>query len=231
MAWKDLRKIKTMPIGLAFGTVSKMITGQDMNIKPRQMKRLSDEVLNEFERRQEEEREKLFMVFADHFPAPEDVEKAREDFWGFINYIYGTYTFRSYINLILGYPDMIEALIELYFKNEEQLKELTYNLDRSTEHVMAFAEAIQINPSETTSLFEEYDGNFDQLIKDLKEVEIDADYEEEAELEEDYDEDDAHEDEETLEHDESTTEHREPKKTANEDIADDNNTETMKEAV
>ena len=94
MAWKDLRTIKEMPLGMALGTVAKMITGQNMNIKPRQLKSLQDDKLEEFQINQEAEHEKLFMIFANHFTAPEDVQEAREDFWGFVNYIYGTHTFR-----------------------------------------------------------------------------------------------------------------------------------------
>lgn len=167
MAWKDLRTIKQMPLGMALGTVSKMITGQDLNIKPRQLQKLKDEKLAEFHNKQEEEREKLFMVFANHFTAPEDVEEARTDFWGFVNYIYGTHTLRTYVNVILSYPDIMEALIEIYIKNETKIQELTYNLDRRTENVKAFGRAIEETPAQLAELIENFDGNSEKFIEDM----------------------------------------------------------------
>lgn len=174
MAWKDLRSIKEMPLGMALGTVSKMITGQNLNIKPRQLKKLKDEKLEEFYTRQEEEREKLFMIFANHFTAPEDVEEAREDFWGFVNYIYGTHTLRTYINDILAQPDIIEALIEIYFKDENKIQELTYALDRRTSNVKAFGKALEQAPAALATLLENHEGNNDAFIEKLAQLEAPA---------------------------------------------------------
>jgi pyruvate/2-oxoglutarate dehydrogenase complex dihydrolipoamide acyltransferase (E2) component len=174
MAWTDLKKVKTMPLGMALGTVSKMITGQDLNIKPRQLQKLKDKKLEDFYTHQEHEREKLFMVFANHFTAPEDVEKAREDFWGFINYLYGTHTLRSYINVVLSHPAIIEGLIEIYFKSETQLQELTYALDRRAKHVKSFGRAIETMPAQLTTLIENYDGNSAKFIDDMSALEPEA---------------------------------------------------------
>lgn len=173
MAWKDLRDIKEVPLGMALGTVSKMITGQNMNIKPRQLKKLQDEKLEEFQTRQEEEREKLFMIFANHFTAPEDVVEAREDFWGLINHIYGTHTFRTYVDSILSQPDVVEGIISLYFDNEEKLQDLTYQLDRRTNNVKAFGDAVETAPKQLAELLENYDGNAEAFIEQLATLEPD----------------------------------------------------------
>ena len=218
MAWTDLRKVKEMPLGMALGTVSKMITGQNLNIKPRQLKKLKDKKLEEFHIQQEYEREKLFMIFANHFTAPENVQKAREDFWGFINYIYGTHTLRSYINVVLSHPQIIEALIEIYFKNEPQLQELTYALDRRAQHVKAFGRAIETMPAQLTTLIEDYDGNSAKFIETMTALEPEIRPAPQAEVQED------------------DTENRDQKENASQDAessaaeADENN-ENMKEAV
>jgi hypothetical protein len=174
MAWTDLKKVKEMPLGMALGTVSKMITGQNLNIKPRQLQKLDDAKLEEFQILQEYEREKLFMVFANHFTAPENVEKAREDFWGFINHLYGTHTLRSYINVVLSHPAIIEGLIEIYFKDEKQLQGLTYALDRRQEHVKAFGRAIEQMPAQLTTLIENYDGDSAKFVKEVSALEPEA---------------------------------------------------------
>ena len=167
MAWKDLRTIKEMPLGMALGTVAKMITGQNMNIKPRQLKSLQDDKLEEFQINQEAEHEKLFMIFANHFTAPEDVQEAREDFWGFVNYIYGTHTFRTYVNMILSRPDIVEALITIYMKDEAKLQDLTYQLDRRTDNVKKFGAAISTNPEQLATLIEGFTGDTDKFIEQL----------------------------------------------------------------
>jgi|GEM_PF-2571146 len=171
MAWTDLKKVKDMPLGMALGTVSKMITGQNLNIKPRQLQKLNDAKLEEFQILQEYEREKLFMIFANHFTAPEDVEKAREDFWGFINHLYGTHTLRSYINVVLSQPAFIESLIEIYFKDEKQLQGLTYALDRRAAHVKDFGRAIEQMPAQLTKLVENYDGNSAKFVEEMSALE------------------------------------------------------------
>jgi hypothetical protein len=170
MAWKDLRTIKEMPLGMALGTVAKMITGQNMNIKPRQLKNLQDDKLEEFQISQESEREKLFMIFANHFTAPEDVQEAREDFWGFVNHIYGTHTFRTYVNMILAYPDIIEALITIYMKDEPKLQNLTYQLDRRSDNVKKFGAAITVNPHQLAKLLEDFTGDADKFIEELGQI-------------------------------------------------------------
>tara|TARA_R110002124_G_scaffold287365_1_gene474289 strand:+ start:223835 stop:224440 length:606 start_codon:yes stop_codon:yes gene_type:complete len=170
MAWKDLRTIKEMPLGMALGTVAKMITGQNMNIKPRQLKSLQDDKLEEFQINQEAEHEKLFMIFANHFTAPEDVQEAREDFWGFVNYIYGTHTFRTYVNMILSRPDIVEALITIYMKDEAKLQDLTYQLDRRTDNVKKFGAAISTNPEQLATLIEGFTGDTDKFIEQLRAI-------------------------------------------------------------
>lgn len=214
MAWKDLKSIKKMPLGMALGTVSKMIAGQNMDLKPKQIKMLTDERRDEFDRRQEEEREKLFMVFANHFTAMEDIEKAREDFWGFVNYAFGTYTLRSYINVVLTYPDVIEALVQLYFKDEQELERFTHNLDRSTANVEAFGRAVEINPMALATLIESYESTkSDAFTTALKAIEAAPRAQVEAAAR-------------SIE--EQLTEHREEMADA---TADESNTEEMKEAV
>tara|TARA_B100000073_G_C23737677_1_gene572763 strand:+ start:918 stop:1601 length:684 start_codon:yes stop_codon:yes gene_type:complete len=214
MAWKNLKDIKKMPLGMALGTVAKMITGQNMSLKPRQIKKLSDEKRDEFDRRQEEEREKLFMVFANHFTAMEDIEKAREDFWGFVNYVYGTYALRSYVNVVLTYPDVIDALVQIYFKDEKLLETLTYNIDRATPNVEAFGRAVETNPMDLATLIEKFDGNGDKFIEALKAIEPAKREDLEAAARPIDNED---------------TEHREEQTAQTE--ADNSNTEEMKEAV
>ena len=164
MAWKDLRTIKEKPLGMALGTVAKM------NIKPRQLKSLQDDKLEEFQINQEAEHEKLFMIFANHFTAPEDVQEAREDFWGFVNYIYGTHTFRTYVNMILSRPDIVEALITIYMKDEAKLQDLTYQLDRRTDNVKKFGAAISTNPEQLATLIEGFTGDTDKFIEQLRAI-------------------------------------------------------------
>ncbi|MEC9234910.1 MAG: hypothetical protein VX803_01540, partial [Pseudomonadota bacterium] len=175
---------------------------------------LSDEKRDEFDRRQEEEREKLFMVFANHFTAMEDIEKAREDFWGFVNYVYGTYALRSYVNVVLTYPDVIDALVQIYFKDEKLLETLTYNIDRATPNVEAFGRAVETNPMDLATLIEKFDGNGDKFIEALKAIEPAKREDLEAAARPIDNED---------------TEHREEQTAQTE--ADNSNAEEMKEAV